>query len=75
MYKWKCTECDWNGDEPLHAHPDYEDGGWMACPNGCKDKWDGEPLPVVLNIRHPDNMRQYAKALAKVHEKLGRSDE
>ena len=57
--------CDWIGDEPRIAHPEYEDGGWECCPNGCVDG-EGEPTAVVYNFYHPAVQAMYAKALKKV---------
>lgn len=67
VYKWKCEQCGWEGDEPAQAYEECEDGGYQACPNGCICKKDGEPLSVVLNPDHPDNMLMFAKALSKAY--------
>lgn len=65
MGKWNCLKCGWEGDHPNIAHPEYEDGGWKCCPNGCQDD-DGEPLGVVLNDRHLENIRWFARMLSRL---------
>ncbi len=66
--RYQCENCNWQGDEPTTAHPEYEDGGWPACPNGCTEQSDGleEPRAVVLDPAHPENQRRYAQALARL---------
>jgi hypothetical protein len=63
MHKWECEKCNWKGDEPIVAHPEYEDGGYQACPNGCTDDRDGEPLGTILNFNHPGNQIKYLNAM------------
>ena len=65
MSKYLCEHCDWHGDDPATAHPEYEDGGYPVCPNGCVDT-TGEPEGVVLDLADPDNQRNYARALRKL---------
>lgn len=62
MSKWICQKCEWEGNTPEIAHPEYEDGGYTCCPNGCKGD-DGEPEAVVLNFNYPENQNQFARAL------------
>jgi hypothetical protein len=64
MGKWYCDKCGWEGDAPIIAHEEYEDGGWPACPNGCVDSHN-EPLGTILNANHPENMLKFAKALTQ----------
>jgi hypothetical protein len=65
MSKWFCEKCNWQGNEPITAHPEYEDGGWQACPNGCTDD-NGEPLGTILNPNDSGNMLKFAKALCSI---------
>ena len=57
-----CEKCGWEGDYPFTAHPEYEDGGWYCCPNGCVSN-DGEPEGVVENFAHPEVQRRFARAM------------
>lgn len=67
IYKWACEECGWEGDEPIQAYEESKDGGYPACPNGCCWEKDGEPVGVVLNPNHADNMLMFAKTLSKAY--------
>ena len=60
--KWFCEQCGWEGDEPMIAHEDYDDGGYYACPI-CKWESDGEPVEVILNPNHPDNAKYWKSLL------------
>lgn len=66
--KYQCEGCNWSGDEPITAHPEYEDGGYPVCPNGCTEMSEGalEPKPVVLDPAHPENQRRFAQAMARL---------
>jgi hypothetical protein len=64
LHKWECDKCEWEGNDPIRVHSEYEDGGWESCPNGCLH-YD-EPNPVILNFNYPENMNKYAKALKAV---------
>lgn len=62
MYKYLCDNCNWEGDNPIQANAECEDGGYPACPNGCKDK-DDMPLGAILNFNHPANQMKYLRAI------------
>lgn len=65
MGKWQCLKCGWEGDYPNIAHPEYLDGGYECCPNGCLDD-EGEPEGVVLNFKHPKNKKWYISTLKTI---------